>query len=170
MTTEASVLIQLRISEEADRRMSAARAGLQQTVALVDKGAFVTAAINHYSQHLAEELNKGRDWLDNEPVADPDLVRTLADTRASFRPTVHWARMDRKRQPTNIELHRQLNDATMAVARLRIDNQDGQPSKRRGYRALLRAAGLEIDPTRQEYTDNGHYFLPIRYRQRQGGA
>ena len=71
MTTEASVLIQLRISEEADQRMNAARAGLQQTVALVDKGAFVTAAINHYSQHLAEELNKGRDWLAQQPGPHP---------------------------------------------------------------------------------------------------
>lgn len=166
MTAETSTLIQLRISAEAHQRMEAARAGLQRTVAQVDKGAFVTAAINHYAQYLANELNNGRDWLDDEPTIDDDIVRTLTNTRVVYRPTVDWVRLDAKRKPTDIELHRQLGGATMAVVKLRTDDHDTTSAKPRGYRALLRAAGLEIDPTRTEYTDGGYYFLPIRYRHR----
>lgn len=166
MTAETSVLIQLRISAEAHQQMEAARAGLQRTIAQVDKGAFVTAAINHYAQYLAGELNNGRDWCDGQPTVDDEVMRTLTNTRVVYRPTVDWVRLDAKRQPTDIELHRQLGGATMAVATLRTDRCDGDGKKPRGYRALLRAAGLEIDPTRTEYTDRGYYFLPIRYRRR----
>lgn len=167
MTNESTVLVQLRISDEANSRMEAARAALQQSIALVNKGAFVTAAINHYARHLADEFNDGIDWLDQQPTVDEETIRTLADTRTFFVPTVDWVRLDKKRQPTDVELHRQLGGATMAVARLRTDNRDEVRPHHDGYRMLLRAAGLEIDPDRDEFTDGGYYFLPIRYRRRQ---
>lgn len=167
MTAETNVLIQLRISNEAHQRMEAARAGLHRTIAQVDKGAFVTAAINHYTQYLANELNNGRDWLDGETTIDNDLLRTLDNTRVTYRPTADWVRLDAKRQPTDIELHRQLGGVTMAVAKLRTDRRDGDGKKPWGYRKLLRAAGFELDPDREEYTNDGYFFLPIRYRRRQ---
>lgn len=163
---EDSVLVQASISAEAAARMRAARRGLAQTVAAIDQGAFITAAINHYALYLSKTLNGGTDWLTDDRYTQPEQVKELSGRTAAYRPVVSWARMDTKRTPSRIQLHRQLAGATQAVAEIYPHRIKATGNQARGYRAMLRSAGLEVDPDRSEYQDDGQWMIPVRYRRR----
>lgn len=158
--------VQLTLDTVAVARMTAARQGLVATIAEITQSAFVEAAIHHYANQLAGEINNGQDWMTGDVYNNPESLREIdRGKKAVYAPIVDWARIESKRLPPKVELHRQLNGARMLVAEIYPDTAGGK-KKATGYQRMLKSAGYEVDPERDEHQDDdGQILIPIRPRQ-----
>lgn len=158
--------VQLTLDTVAVARMTAARQGLAARIAGITQSAFVEAAIHHYANQLADEINNGKDWLTGDVYNNPEAIRDIDRGKtAVYAPVVDWARVASKRLPPKVELHRQLNGARLLVAVIYPDTAGGK-KKTTAYQKMLKAAGYEVDPERDEHQDDeGQILIPIRPRQ-----
>ncbi|MEL4163080.1 hypothetical protein [Corynebacterium bovis] len=161
---QESVVSRIRIPTGVYRELEAARVRLGEVAAETTMTEMYRAAVRHYLDYLAVEINGGRPFVDaavSQDKADR-VVRTRSGKRPRFIPVADWALVPSKRKPEWIGLALWTGgEAIDVVAEIRPARM---PNRRDvGWTRMVNRAGYVVDHDREEVRRaDGSYLVPIK--------
>lgn len=133
-----------------------------KNVARYSRATFMEAAAEHYANHLARLHNDGTRWGTDSPAVPDNATTSIAGNVRGVRLPAQWAIPDRPRQPRRVWLATEAQGNAVINAQINV-GAIHDPGDHTSLTRILQFAGFEIDPDREERTDDyGQTLVPIR--------
>ena len=161
---QASVVSRIRLPVGLHHELEAARTRLGEVAAETSMTELYRAAVRHYLDYLAGEINGGRPFVDGavSQAKAEQVVTTRSGRRPRFIPVADWVVVPTKRKPEWIGLALWTGGESIDVV---AEIRPARMSNRRdvGWTRMLNRAGYVVDPDREEIRRvDGSFLVPIK--------